>query len=325
MDIIDKLKKEREKVDLELMELCSELKPSILYDPIRHAVGIGGKRLRPILVRMVGRMINGTCNKNRYSSLAVELFHNFTLVHDDIMDNDDLRRGHETVHAKWDIATGVLAGDGIIGIAYEALLREKCNSPVNLFKIFTRGVIEVCEGQGYDKEFETRSDVTMDEYLLMIYKKTAALIEVSSKIGAVCAGGDENTIELCSEYGKALGMAFQIQDDCLDIMSTEEKIGKNYGSDVSEGKKTYLYIKALEIFNEVDKLRYLNIMENKVSDLKSILEVKELYLRNGVIKEAETEIRNWIDKAYEILDKLSLKYNTDELREFTGYLLNRDY
>ncbi|PID26717.1 MAG: geranylgeranyl pyrophosphate synthase [Candidatus Cloacimonadota bacterium] len=325
MDIKKRLIEEKNIVDNELHSVTGPLKPEILYDPVKYAVSMGGKRLRPILSRMINRMVGGSEEFIKHPSLAIELFHNFTLIHDDIMDNDDLRRGAETVHKKWDVSTGILSGDGIIGLAYETLMIKPYERMIEVIKVFTRGVIEVCEGQAYDKEFESRDDVVLDEYLVMIYKKTAALLKVSSEIGSIVGNGDKETTKLCGDYGEAIGMAFQIQDDLLDITADEAKLGKTFGSDTCEGKKTFLYIKAMEKLKGQDRERYLELIKKDGNTLSEIIEVKDIYTNSGVIEDTISEIKFWINKAYLTLKELSKNFDTEELEQFTDYLLNRDY
>ncbi len=328
-DFREKLDEYRIQINEELHNLLSENDtPKVLYKPMAYAVNLGGKRLRPILCKLFCKIFSDKTQKVKPSlnpALAIELLHNFTLVHDDIMDNDSLRRGEETVHEKWDIATGVLAGDGIIGVAYRTLLLDRYERSAEIINIFTDGVIEVCEGQGFDKEFETREVVTEEEYINMIYKKTAALLQVSSKIGACCANASDELISLAGEFGKELGIAFQIQDDYLDISSTEEILGKNYGSDIIEGKKTYLYIKAVSMLKGEVKNRFLEIINNKNCSEEDILEVKKIYEDNGIMSDTKKEIERRIDIAKNLLKSISDRYETGDLENFARVMLDRKY
>ncbi len=325
----DKLEEYRVRINDELQNLLSDKNsPKVLYTPMAYAVNLGGKRLRPILCELFCKTFSNKDIKKKSSlnpALAIELLHNFTLVHDDIMDSDSLRRGEKTVHEKWDTATGVLAGDGIIGIAYRTLLLDHYERSSEIINIFTDGVIEVCEGQGFDKEFETRENVTENEYINMIYKKTAALLQVSSKIGACCANASDELISLAGEFGKELGIAFQIQDDYLDINSTEEVLGKNYGSDVIEGKKTYLYIKALSILQGEVRDRFLEIIKKDNTTKNDVLEVKKIYIDYGIMDETRKEIEKRIDKAKNLLNLISKEYDTSDLDNFAKVMLNRKY
>ena len=325
MEFKDKLIQYQNKINENLLSLFNTEEPVSLYEPMKYAVNIGGKRLRPILCEVVYSALGGKKKEKLYPALAIELLHNFTLVHDDIMDNDDKRRGMPTIHTKWDLATGVLSGDGIIALAYRILLKEKFNQQDRIVNIFTDGLIEVCEGQAFDKEFETRIDVNEKEYLKMINNKTAALLAVPSQIGACCADADKKMIDLAGDYARAMGIAFQIQDDVLDIAGDEKLLGKTYGSDVQEGKKTYLYIKALEKLSGDVKERFLEIIKSKTTTREEILEVKKIYQDYGILKEAEEEVSRRINRAREILSKFPDKYDRSELNAFTDYLLNRKY
>jgi len=321
----NKLSDLKDKINSELLSLFDKQKPEVLYEPMKYAVNIGGKRLRPILCELVYNTFAEEKRVTLYPALAVELLHNFTLVHDDIMDNDDKRRGQETVHKKWDLATGVLSGDGVLSLAYSVLLKEKFNRSEKIMEIFTKGLLEVCEGQGFDKEFETRNDVTEEEYINMIFKKTAALLMVPSQIGAACADANDDIIEIAGEYAKAVGIAFQIQDDFLDIAGNEELLGKTYGSDIQEGKKTFLYIKAMNKLEGDDRKRYIEIIEQSGASREEILEVKDIYDRNGILKDCKNEVEARIEYARSMLTKIPEEYDIADLKNFTDFLLNRKY
>ena len=325
MEFNDKLNIYREKINDSLDQILQIEEPRSLYEPMKYIINIGGKRIRPILCEIFYRMFNGEKGKLLYPALAIELLHNFTLVHDDIMDDDDKRRNKPTVHVKWDLAVGVLAGDGIVSLAYKVLLKEKFERSEQIIDIFTEGLLEVCEGQGFDKEFETRGDVAEKEYINMINKKTSALLAVPAKIGAACANADKELIEVAGEYGRALGLAFQIQDDYLDIAGNEELLGKTYGSDVQKGKKTYLYIKAKEKLSGGDLAEFNTIIEKENTTREEILKVRDIYERNGILSDTNNEVARRINLAKEAIEKLSADYDTKELKEFTEYMLNRKF
>ncbi|MDA3883978.1 MAG: polyprenyl synthetase family protein [Candidatus Delongbacteria bacterium] len=325
MEFTDKLNIYRDKINDSLDQVLQVQEPKLLYEPMKYIIEIGGKRIRPILCEIFYRMFNGEKDKVLYPALAIELLHNFTLVHDDIMDDDDKRRNKPTVHVKWDLAVGVLAGDGVVSLAYKVLLKEKFNSSDKIINIFTEGLLEVCEGQGFDKEFETRADVTEEEYVNMIDKKTSALLAVSTKIGAACADVDNELLEIASQYGRALGLAFQIQDDYLDIAGDEKLLGKTYGSDVQKGKKTYLYIKAKEKLTGEDLNKFNEIIEKEDVTREEILTVRDIYERNGILDDTNDEIVRRIELAKVAIEKLSRSYDTQELIEFTEYMLNRKF
>ncbi len=256
-------KKELKKVEKTFSNIYSKKKPHSLYEPINYILRGGGKRIRPFLVSGAAKSA-GSYPKNVYNaSLAVEILHNFTLVHDDIMDNADKRRGRDTLHIRNNMDTAILAGDIMTALAYESLLRDCGNNAHKVVSIFTNGIIEVCEGQALDKEFETRNNVSLKEYKVMIYKKTAALMEMCCLIGANLGKARPAQVKALGSYGKNLGMAFQIQDDLLDLIAEEKELGKPVGGDLVEGKKTYLFIKALEKARGKEKKMLLDVMKNK--------------------------------------------------------------
>jgi geranylgeranyl pyrophosphate synthase len=251
------------------------------YDPIHYVLGLSGKKIRPLLVVLAAMTLNGRKDDAYDVAAAVELLHNFTLVHDDIMDEDDTRRGQETVHKKWNISTAILAGDGLMGFAFQRLLRTP-NGPIRkMAKRFTDAMIIICEGQGLDKEFEKKRSVSLEEYLNMIYRKTASLIELSCELGGYAAGGRANDVKLLREFGRSLGMAFQIQDDVLDIMAEEDTLGKDVGSDLLMHKQTILTILLAEKYDisEIFKMD-LPTFKQALMDTGVLQHVREIYLEH---------------------------------------------
>ncbi len=302
-----------------------QIKPQSLYEPIHYFLSIGGKRLRPILMLLAARLTGGKTEDALDAAVAIELLHNFTLVHDDIMDHDHLRRGHATVHTRWDESVAILAGDGLIGLAYRQLLKLPSQRLVTVCRLFTEGVIEVCEGQAFDKEFEVRDDVTLQEYFLMIGKKTGRLITMSTQIGAILGGGDDKEVEILREYGEAIGIAFQIQDDLLDIVEPEEVIGKTFGSDVAAGKKTYLMIKSLELAPAEYRERIRDILRASQVSPEMLLEMQHIFRVTSILDQAAHEIEEAYSRANRVLDRFPRAEATQELRQFTDMLLNRRY
>ncbi len=232
-----------EKTTLEINRLETYQEVPLFYKPIRYVLDLGGKRIRPLFVLLACGITGSDPLKALPAAAAVELLHDFTLVHDDIMDNDETRRGMPAVHVKWDMPTAILAGDGLLGFAFQKLLQ--CSAPDRLLLVekFTRAMIVICEGQGLDKMFESREMVTVDAYLDMIERKTAALLRLSCELGALIGGGDESQVRALADFGYALGMAFQLQDDVLDVMADEKELGKKVGSDFEMHKQTILTIK----------------------------------------------------------------------------------
>ena len=296
--------KELTKIEGLLRKLLVSRKPRSLYEPCSYVLEAGGKRLRPFLVLLSAKTVNGSYSKVYNAALAVELLHNFTLVHDDIMDNSIKRRGRPTVHKKYDMSTAILAGDNLIALAYECLLKDCELNAKEVISTFNHGIIEVCEGQSLDKEFEIRKTVTIEEYKEMIYKKTAALAEMCCSIGAQLGGGNKKQIKALANFGKYLGMAFQIQDDLLDITATEQEFGKPVGGDLVEGKKTYLFLHALEKAKGNDKKRLNTVIRNKGIQKQDVPKYKEIYERLGIISDAKKEIIYYTELALKNLTKL---------------------
>jgi len=291
------LEKERKRIDFRLCESLNKREPQSLYGPGSYIINGGGKRLRPLLVLLSVKAVGGKLNKAYNAATAVELLHNFTLVHDDIMDNADKRRNLLTIHKKYDLSTAILAGDSLLSVAYEYLLKDCNGNTKSILKEFTKGLIEVCEGQSLDKEFEMRKAVSIEEYIKMIRKKTAAMMEMCCCIGAILGGGNLNEIKALSRYGRNLGIAFQINDDLLDITGNENDFGKFVGGDLVEGKKTYLFIKALEKAKGKERLKLLKVIEEKGIKLEDIYIYKDIYTKLDIVNEASKEIKRYTQKA----------------------------
>jgi geranylgeranyl diphosphate synthase type II len=240
------------------------------------------------------------------------------------MDNSDKRRGRLTLHKKYDISTAILSGDNLVALAYENLLKD-CHENVNkIIKTFTHGVVEVCEGQSLDKEFELRKEVSISEYKLMIYKKTAALIETCCSIGAQLGNALPKHLKIVTDYGKNLGMAFQIQDDLLDITAKESEFGKLIGGDLIEGKKTYLFLHALEKAKGKDKEDLLKVVRNKGIKRQEIFKYKNIYLKLGILKDAEREIEKYTKLALKNLSSLPNEEGKVLMHWLANFLINRN-
>jgi len=295
---------EKLKIEKKLFRLLEGKSPKSLYEPCDYILKSSGKRLRAILVLFSAKACELDFKDVYNACLAVEILHNFTLVHDDIMDNAEKRRGLPTLHIKYDLSTAILAGDNLIAIAYESLLKDCNGNSKKVLQTFTRGIVEVCEGQSLDKEFENRSNVTLREYLLMIQKKTAALAEMCCKLGAEISNGKKDDIKNLSAYGKNLGMAFQIQDDLLDITADEKELGKKIGGDLLEGKKTFLFLSALDKAKGKEKQKLLDVIKNKGVREEEIDYYKNLYLNLGVIDKAKEEILKYSNKALASANKI---------------------
>lgn len=316
--------RETQRIELRLKNLLKGKKPKSLYEPCNYLLIGGGKRLRPFLVLISAKAAGGKFSQAYNAAIGIEVLHNFTLAHDDIMDNSDLRRGRLTLHKKYDVNTAILAGDNLIALAYESLLKDCKNNTHEIVKTFTHGIIEVCEGQSLDKEFELKNDVSLNEYKTMIYKKTAALAEMSCRVGALLANASPKIINAVSEYGKNLGMAFQIQDDLLDIIAEEEKFGKKIGSDLIEGKKTFLFLIAIKKAKGEDKIYLEKIIFNKGIAPHEVPFYQELYKKLGVIDSAKKEIEKYTKLALESLEVLPNEDGKQLMQWLANSLINRN-
>ncbi len=299
--------------------------PVNLYEPIVYILEQGGKKLRPVLVLMSAEVFGCDYHKALNAALAIEIFHNFSLIHDDIMDDAPIRRGKETVHEKWDLNTGILSGDAMLINAYQLFESYEGETFKELAALFTRTAIQVCEGQQYDIDFETRDNVKIEDYLLMIEYKTAVLVGAALKMGAIVAGTSEACKEAIYQYGRLLGIAFQLQDDYLDVFGNSETFGKQTGGDIIENKKTFLYLKSLESAgkNEALQLEHLYSISPKENSEK-IETVKALFESSGAAELTKKEIEKYTNKAFEILDAIELpEEKKAPLRNFGQMLMNR--
>lgn len=303
-----------------------EKQPQSLYQPVDYILNLGGKRLRPILTLMTAEIFGCDHTKALDAALSIEIFHNFSLMHDDIMDDAPLRRGNDTVHIKWDINTAILSGDAMLILAYQ--LFENYEAPIfqSLAKLFSKTALEVCEGQQYDMDFETRDDVHIEDYLKMIECKTAVLVGAAMKMGAVVANASESDQNKIYEFGKNLGIAFQLQDDYLDAFGDSITFGKQVGGDIIENKKTYLYLKALEFLNEEDRLQLEHLYGINPSETTQKIETtKQLFLSSGAADATKEEIKNYTNKAFSVLESVSISDEKKQvLREFGEHLMNRN-
>ena len=315
--------RERKIIDQKLESALKGRNPSSLYEPATYILGSSGKRLRPLLVLLSAKAVGGNIKKVYNAAISVEMLHNFTLVHDDIMDNADLRRGNLTLHKKYNLNTAILTGDILAAVAYEFLLMDCKVNAKQALDSFTKGLVEVCEGQSLDTEFETRKNVSLPEYINMIEKKTAALARMCCELGAYLADGSKNDIKALSNYGKYLGIAFQIQDDLLDITADKGEFGKRIGGDLMEGKKTFLFIEALEKANGKDKADLLKVIENKGIKENQIEYYKKIYKKLEVIEDAKAAIRKYSSKALKSIDKLSNKNEIEIFHWLADSLIKR--
>jgi geranylgeranyl diphosphate synthase type II len=239
------------------------------------------------------------------------------------MDHDKMRRGRPTVHSKWDEETAILAGDSLVALAYRMLLSTDSPNIGRIARVFTEGIIDVCEGQGLDKEFESRDNVTLDDYYKMIDKKTARLFVTSCELGALIGGGTEKEISALGEYGAWLGRAFQIQDDLLDILSSEEISGKTFGSDIKQGKKTFLVIRALQRSNESQRKKLMAVLGKRDTRSSDIDKIKEIFVEIGIISEAREIVQNYLKSLFTCLDHIRNSHAKQLLKEIPQQLVSR--
>ena len=279
--------------------------PENLYTPIDYIMGLGGKRIRPVLVLMSCDLFGGNFKEAMDAALSVEMFHNFTLIHDDIMDRADLRRGHETVHKKWDLNTGILSGDTLMIMSNQKLEQYSGEKFKALISLFNKTALEVCEGQQLDVDFEKLLDVPLETYLKMISYKTAVLVGASLKMGAIIAGASLDDQQKIYDFGLNLGIAFQLQDDYLDSFGSED-FGKKIGGDIIEGKKTFLYIKALELSNDKDRVKLLELFSSGRDENYKISEVKKIFLKYGLDELLTKQIEDYTMIAFKDIEGLSI-------------------
>ena len=300
--------------------------PKNLYEPIDYILGLGGKRMRPVLTLMAAEVFDINFEKALPAATAVEVFHNFSLVHDDIMDDAPLRRGKVTVHEKWDLNTGILSGDAMLILAYQYFENYEPAIFKDLAKLFSKTALEVCEGQQYDVDFETRDDVTLADYLKMIEYKTAVLVGAALKMGAIIAQTSKENADLIYEFGLNLGIAFQLQDDYLDCFGDPETFGKQVGGDIIENKKTYLYLKAMEFAQPEEKAQLLHLYSIQPQDNSDKIEsVKEIFTQTRASNATQKAIEEFTMKAFETLIKMQIGEDKKMvLRAFGEKLMKRD-
>ena len=306
-------------------DLSLPQEPALLYDPIRYTLDAGGKRIRPLLALGCCALFSDRLEKALPVAMAIEVFHNFTLLHDDIMDNSSLRRGRETVHVKWDENTAILSGDAMLIYAYELASKSAPEKLPLIMPTLNRVFVGVCEGQQYDMDFENRNDVTAEEYLRMIGKKTAILMAGAMRTGAILGGADESTAEKLYEAGMLLGTAFQLQDDLLDTYGEASVWGKNIGDDIADNKKTYLLIRTLELAQGADRERLLSLIGSEPEGREEkIRTVKDIYARIGVKELTEAQVDGYFIRANAIIDTIPVDESRKQpLREIARTLVGR--
>ncbi|MFQ5649445.1 MAG: polyprenyl synthetase family protein [bacterium] len=319
----DVLRGWRQKINERLANIVETQKPALLYEPIRYVLQGGGKRIRPVMVLLSCQAVGGKPEWALDAAVAVELVHNFTLVHDDIMDEDDKRRGRLTLHKKWNQALAILAGDGLFALSYQTLLRTQSARIHEITNIFTNGILAVCEGQALDLEFEKREAVGLDDYLAMIQKKTARLLAISAEIGALIGNGGADEVKALGDFANNLGCAFQIQDDLLDITSNEGTLGKTFGSDIQQRKQTYLLVHAWRHADSDSKAQLQQLLSETEFNHAQVAAVKSIFDRVGSIQSAKAAIKQYTAAAEKSLEQLGYTLAKEKLMSLLRYVSTR--
>ncbi len=325
---MEKFKHFKQRVNNALENLSIDKTPKRLYEPISYIISLGGKRLRPVLLLAANDMFGGIEKIAMPAALGLEIFHNFTLLHDDIMDEAAFRRGQATVHKKWDSNIAILSGDTMFALAYQQFQSlTPSENFAEILQTFTNSAIEVCEGQQYDMDFETSENVSIADYLEMIRLKTAVLLGCSLKIGALTAGAKSPQANLLYDFGVNIGLAFQLKDDYLDAFGDYEKFGKRIGGDIATNKKTYLYLKCLELANESNRKILLNYYHQiNTNSEKKINAVLGLFEKYDVKKHITIAMEKYFVKAVELMKSVEAsESNKTELLKYTKWLYKRDY
>ena len=313
------------KVNEALDNVVYDRQPASLYDPIKYVLSIGGKRVRPVFTMLSYNLYKDDPLSIMPQAIGLETYHNFTLLHDDLMDHADMRRGHETVHKKWDANRAILSGDTMLLQAFERV--EDCD-PAKLpavFKVFIQTTLEIGEGQQLDVEFETRNDVTEDEYIEMIRLKTIVLLACACKVGAIMADAPAEDIENMYKFGEKLGLAFQLQDDLLDVYGDPAVFGKNIGGDITSNKKTYMLINAVNRANPAQREQLMKWIEAKEFDRnEKVKAVTELYNEIGIRELCEQKIEEYYQKSLVYLAKVNLpEERKAELKAYAAEMMKR--
>ncbi len=324
MDLLDKYQLE---LRVHLENVVDKDEPKQLYDPIKYILSLGGKRIRPALTLMVCDFFGTDFKKAIPAAMAVELFHNFSLMHDDIMDEAPLRRGKLSVHEKWDVNTAILSGDAMLILAYRYFENYEPEIFQELARLFSETALQVCEGQQLDIDFETKENVEVSEYLKMIEQKTAVLLGAAMKMGAIVATVPEEAKETMYQFGKNLGIAFQLQDDYLDVFGNPETFGKQVGGDIISNKKTFLYLMAMAngTKSQAEELAHLFSI-NPADPSDKISTVREIFISAKAAEASQNEIEKYSNKAYSLLSKIHISEDKKELlRQFGEKLMERSF
>ncbi len=310
-----------------LDNLPYERKPAGLYDPIKYVLSIGGKRIRPTLMLLAYNLYKEDPERILSSAVALETYHNYTLLHDDLMDNASVRRGQPTVHKKWDANTAILSGDSMLVLAYERMAKCPVEKLKPVLDLFTETALEIGEGQQYDMDFETRNDVREEEYIEMIRLKTSVLLACATKMGAILADAPQEDADNLYTFGEQMGLAFQLQDDYLDVYGDPEVFGKAIGGDILCNKKTYMLIKAFNLANDEQRKRLQQWVNAENPDPRQKIEaVTQIYNEIGISQLAEQKIKHYFNESRKYLEAINLpKERKLELEAYTDKMMKRNY
>ena len=306
--------------------LTYDRRPMSLYEPIRYVLSLGGKRIRPVLMLLGYNLYKEHPEDILMPALGLETYHNYTLLHDDLMDNADLRRGHQTVHKKWDANTAILSGDSMLVLAYQRIAQCDAAHLPQVLSLFTETALEIGEGQQYDMDFENRTDVTEDEYIEMIRLKTSVLLACALKIGAILGDASDRDADLLYRFGEQIGLAFQLQDDLLDVYGDPKVFGKAIGGDITSNKKTYMLINAVNRANDEQRAELMRWIEAKTFDrAEKVAAVTRLYDEIGIRQLCEQKINFYFEQARQTLSQVSRPEDRKEpLRIYMNELLHRN-
>lgn len=314
-----------EKVNQFIDQLPYDRRPASLYEPVKYVLSLGGKRIRPVLMLLAYNLFKDDPERILMPAVGIETYHNYTLLHDDLMDNADLRRGHETVHKKWDANTAILSGDSMLVLAYQRMQQCDERHLKRVLDLYTETALEIGEGQQYDMDFETRNDVTEDEYIEMIRLKTSVLLASAVKIGAILADASDEDTENLYKFGEQLGLAFQLQDDLLDVYGDPAVFGKTIGGDITSNKKTYMLINAInraDTHQRQELMKWINT--SKFDRDEKVRAVTALYDQIGIRQLCEKKINYYFDECRKFLDKVNVCNDRKQmLLDYTEEMMKR--
>ena len=314
------------KVNEFIERLPYDRQPQSLYEPVKYVLSIGGKRVRPVLMLLAYNLYKEDPERILMPACALETYHNYTLLHDDLMDNADVRRGLPTVHRKWDANTAILSGDSMLVLAYHRMLQCDANKQPEVMSLFTETALEIGEGQQYDMEFENRDDVTEEEYIEMIRLKTSVLLACAMKIGGILAGASAEDADNLYKFGEQVGLAFQLQDDLLDVYGDPKVFGKAVGGDITCNKKTYMLINAFQRANSEQRAELERWVSTKDFDRQEkVAAVTEIYNQIGIRQICEEKINYYFEESKKYLAKINVADERKQtLQQYTAEMMKRE-